>query len=523
MSNEVHANAKRKTLRLVLGDQLNRKHSWFDVVEPNTVYLIAELRQETDYVRHHAQKVCAFFAAMEEFAIHLKALGHEVIYLTLDDTEQFSNLPELIESLASQHQIKEFAYQRPDEYRLLTQLRTINLKDVQSREYDSEHFILPFESLEQEFKAQTSIKMEFFYRRMRKRFGVLVNGDQPEGGKWNFDASNRNKLSSSDIETVPQPLLFANDIRHISKRLSKHNIDTLGHVGDSLLWPITPRQADSLLQYFCDELLPFFGKFQDAMTENSESAWSLYHSRLSFALNTKLLSPMYVIDAAIAAWRSRPDLINMAQIEGFVRQILGWREYIRGVYWVNMPRYAQDNLLDAKKNLPSYFWHGRTNMNCLKQSIGQSLEYAYAHHIQRLMVTGNFCLLSGIHPEQVDAWYLGIYIDAIEWVELPNTRGMSQFADGGLVATKPYISSGSYINKMSDYCKTCHYDVKLKTESNACPFNSLYWHFIDTHLDMLSQNHRMNMIVNSWRKMPDDKRNSLLSKAADVLANIEEL
>lgn len=523
MSNEAHANTKRKTLRLILGDQLNRKHSWFDKVEPNTVYLIAELRQETDYVRHHVQKVCAFFAAMEAFAIHLKASGHEVVYLTLDDTAEFSTLPELIESLAAKHQFKEFAYQRPDEYRLLTQLRDLKLEGLESKEYDTEHFILPFDSLQQEFKAQTSIKMEFFYRRMRRRFKVLVDGDQPEGGKWNFDASNRNKLSASDIEKIPQPLLFTNDISRIANRLNEHKLETLGHADQNLLWPITPSQAESLLQYFCDELLPFFGQFQDAMTENSESAWSLYHSRISFALNTKLISPMVVIETAIAAWRARQDEIDIAQIEGFVRQILGWREYIRGMYWVNMPRYAQDNFLDAKRNLPSYFWHGRTNMNCLKQSIGQSLNYAYAHHIQRLMVTGNFCLLSGIHPEQVDAWYLGIYIDAIEWVELPNTRGMSQFADGGLVATKPYISSGSYINKMSDYCKTCHYDVKLRTESRACPFNSLYWHFIDQHIDTLSQNQRMNMIVNSWRKMPDDTRNALLSKASQILDNIEEL
>jgi deoxyribodipyrimidine photolyase-related protein len=520
---EIGDKSRYRRLRLILGDQLNEKHSWFKTVDPDTVYVIAELRQETDYVRHHVQKVCAFFAAMEDLAERLSSQGHRVIHLTLDDTAPYIDLPEIIETLSNKLQVAEFGYQRPDEFRLLEQLRSTHIENVQIVECDTEHFILPFETLDKEFKPKTHVKMEFFYRRMRKRFAVLMDGDQPIGGQWNYDASNRNKFNAKDLNQIPQPLCFSNDISPILKRIEKHQLDTIGMVGQKLLWPINSFQAESLLAFFCEYLLPFFGQYQDAMTENSASAWSLYHSRLSFALNAKIITPMRVIDRALEAWGNNPQGISIEQIEGFVRQILGWREYVRGMYWVNMPDYAEKNFFEAERSLPSFYWTGNTKMNCLKQSVGQSLEYAYAHHIQRLMVTGNFALLTGIDPKEVDEWYLGIYIDAIEWVELPNTRGMSQFADGGLVATKPYISSGSYINKMSDYCKTCHYKVKLKTEDNACPFNSLYWHFIDKHIDTLSQNQRMSMMVNSWRKMPEEKQHALLSKASELLNTIEEL
>ena len=259
------------------------------------------------------------------------------------------------------------------------------------------------------------------------------------------------------------------------------------------------------------------------MTEQGENRWSLYHSRISFALNSKMLHPMQVIEAALAQFHGNQSGIDHAQIEGFIRQILGWREYVRAVYWANMPGYAERNALAAEADLPDYFWTGKTKMACMKQAIDQSLEYAYAHHIQRLMVTGNFAMLAGIAPQQVDQWYLGIYIDAIEWVEMPNTRGMSQFADGGLIATKPYAASGSYINKMSDYCKGCHYSVKERTTDNACPFNSLYWHFMQRHGDSFSRNPRTAMAYRSWEKMAVDVRKALLQLADYCLANLNSL
>jgi len=259
------------------------------------------------------------------------------------------------------------------------------------------------------------------------------------------------------------------------------------------------------------------------MTHKSEHAWSLYHSRVSFALNSKILHPMQVIERAIVEYHSRPEEISLAQIEGFVRQIIGWREFVRGMYWVNMPEYSNLNELDAQKDLPEFFWTGETKMNCMSQSIKQSLEYAYAHHIQRLMVTGNFALLAGLNPDQVDDWYLGIYIDAIEWVEMPNTRGMSQFADGGLIASKPYTASGAYINRMSDYCSGCHYKVKEKVGETSCPFNSLYWHFMHRHRDKFGRNPRIGMVYRNLDKMEDSLREQVFERAEAILENLDSL
>ena len=382
---------------------------------------------------------------------------------------------------------------------------------------------MPFEEIDNYFTHAKTVRLEGFYRKMRQRHNILMDGGQPVGGKWNFDADNRNKLKKADLEDIPQPLLFENDLSDVLDRLKKHNINHFGDIGDTLLWPINRKQSLTLLDYFCVHGLPQFGKFQDAMTGKSKYAWSLYHSRLSFSLNAKIISPMQVIKRAIDEFESRPNDISLAQIEGFVRQIIGWREYVRGMYWVNMPDYANYNALKAKRDLPNYFWMGNTKMNCMQQSLGQSLNYAYAHHIQRLMVIGNFCLLAGIEPSQVDEWYLGVYIDAIEWVEMPNTRGMSQFADDGLIASKPYTASGAYINRMSDYCSDCAYSVKEKIGDNACPFNSLYWHFMDRHKEKFSSNPRIGMVYRNLEKMDQSLREETLSRAQWILENLERI
>ncbi|GAK82723.1 protein related to deoxyribodipyrimidine photolyase [Vibrio ponticus] len=510
-----------ETVRLVLGDQLNHQHSWFERVDPSVLYLIAELKQETDYVQHHGQKVAAFFAAMEEFASHLRQAGHHVEYLTLDQTCQYESLTQLIDSIIKQYQAEHFEYQRPDEFRLLKQLETHSY-EATSYCADSEHFLLPYQEIPQSFPQNKHILMEHFYRSMRRRYGILIKDGKPEGGKWNFDARNRKALKAADIADLPAPLMFANDITEIKARVERHGVMTVGELGDELLWPVTRNQSLNLLAFFCQRCLPLFGSFQDAMTDQHQSAWSLYHSRISFSLNCKLLSPLEVIDAALSAYQGN-DEIDIAQIEGFVRQILGWREYIRGVYWSNMPDYQSKNALQATRNLPSYFWHGQTKMNCIKQAVGQSLKYAYAHHIQRLMITGNFCLITEINPEQVDAWYLGIYIDAIEWVEMPNTRGMALFADGGIVGTKPYAASGAYVNRMSDYCKSCHYNVKHKLEEGACPLNSLYWRFMHKHRALIGNNPRIGMIYRSWDALDDEVQQQIVQKAEHYLENLDGL
>lgn len=511
------------TLRLILGDQLNAGHSWFSQKDSSCLYVIAELKQETQYTRHHIQKVSAFFAAMQSFATALQQAGYHVLHLTLDDTAQHQQLSALIKSLCQQFQITRFEYQRPDEFRLLKQMQQLTIADVVIEQADTEHFLLPFEQIAEDFEPDQHQQMERFYRKMRKRFAILMDGEKPEGGKWNFDADNRQKLKKADLTQIPQPLIFSNDISAILDRLKRHQIETIGQTTNQLLWPISRAQSQSLLEYFCQYGLPLFGRFQDAMTSQHPHQWSLYHSRLSFALNSKMLHPMQVIQTAITAYRTSQGKINLAQIEGFVRQILGWREFVRAIYWRNMPDYAARNALDAQRDLPEFFWTGQTKMNCLKQAIQQSLDYAYAHHIQRLMITGNFCLLTEVHPDQVDNWYLGIYIDAIEWVEMPNTRGMSQFADGGIVATKPYCASGNYVQKMSDYCSTCVYQVKQKTGELACPLNSLYWRFMVKHRAKLSQNHRVGMLFSSWDKRAPEERDAILQHAEQALANIQQL
>ena len=361
--------------------------------------------------------------------------------------------------------------------------------------------------------------MESFYRAMRKKHQVLMEGENPINGQWNFDADNRKKLPKNHRPTAP--LLFNNDVSTIATTIVQTNIKTIGNIdAKNFVWPINRAQSLELLDFFVRECLPLFGSYQDAMAPNE---WSLYHSRISFSMNIKMISPQEVIEKATQAWRERPNEITYNQLEGFVRQIIGWREYMRGIYWLKMPEYAQLNYLENQAPLPDWYWTGNTKMNCLKDSIKQTLDYGYAHHIQRLMVTGNFALLAGVHPEAVSAWYLGVYMDAIEWVEITNTIGMSQFADGGIVGTKPYVSSASYIDKMSHYCGSCFYKKAVKTGDKACPFNSMYWNFYDKNEDKLAKNPRIGMMYNVWRKMKADDKTALLEQADYYLKNLNDL
>jgi deoxyribodipyrimidine photolyase-related protein len=342
---------------------------------------------------------------------------------------------------------------------------------------------------------------------------------EPLGGRWNFDAENRNKLPKG--VSVPPPLEFSKDVSDIVSLLERQGVRSIGSVDPKhFTWPTTRAESLELLDYFCAHLLPSFGAYQDAMHTDHRF---LFHSRLSFSMNVKLISPREVIEAAIATFKKSQDTISLSQIEGFVRQIAGWREFMRGIYWTQMPNYKALNFLNATRPLPHYFWDGNTKMNCVKHSVKQSLEESYAHHIQRLMVTGNFSILAGINPDEVDAWYLGIYADALEWVQLPNTRGMSQFADGGIVGTKPYNSSAQYINKMSNYCSGCFYNYKEKFGERGCPFNTLYWDFLLRNRDKLEKNPRIGMGYQLLAKMSDKDKREITDKAAGILQSIEEL
>lgn len=344
-----------------------------------------------------------------------------------------------------------------------------------------------------------------------------MNGATPEGNQWNFDHDNRKKYKGEI--PVPTEKNFHKKVTEIRLEIKQAGIQTFGNIKENdFSWPTSRAESLVVLDYFCTHLLPHFGDYEDAMHTDEKF---LFHSRLSFAMNTKMLSPQEVIETVIANYHNNEAQISISQVEGFVRQILGWREYIRGIYWKEMPHYAQLNALENHNNLPDFFWTGKTKMNCMQHAITQSLDEAYAHHIQRLMVIGNFTLLTQIHPDQVDAWYLGVYIDAIEWVEMPNTRGMSQYADGGIIATKPYVSSGSYINKMSNNCAKCHYNVKEKLGEKACPFNSLYWNFLDEKKDYFKGNQRMSMMLNLLQKIKPEDLFQIKTKAQEIIANLD--
>ncbi|WP_235296055.1 cryptochrome/photolyase family protein [Portibacter marinus] len=504
---------KFKGLRLILGDQLYPFHSWFDDGK-DYVYVLMEIKPESEYVKHHIQKIVGIFAAMRNFAEDLKDKDFEVAYFKINDDGNEQSFEKNIQLLYEKYEVEEFEYQEPDEWRLDEVLADISGGTMVS----SEHFFTDRDEVETFFKDNDSYLMERFYRHMRKKHDILMEDGEHIGDKWNYDKSNRNKLPKD--HDVTDPKTYSHDVSDIYQEVQDAGLESIGNIEpEKFIWPLTRRESLAYLNFFVKNMLEHFGDYQDAL---SNEYWSVYHSRISFSMNTKMLNPREVIEKVEEAFYER-DEIDIATTEGFIRQILGWREYMRGLYWAKMPDYKTLNHFNNKRKLPDFYWTGDTKMNCLSKAIGQSLDHAYAHHIQRLMITGNFALLAGINPDEVDEWYLGIYIDAFEWVELMNTRGMSQFADGGIVATKPYVSSASYINKMGDYCSNCEYSHTKKTGESACPFNSLYWNFIDQHYEKFKNNARMGMMLATWDKMDGDKKESLLSQATKYLDNIDTL
>lgn len=506
------------TLRLILGDQLNSQHSWFTSTDPDVSYLMMEMRQETDYVNHHVQKVVGFFLAMRHFAKELQQQGHRVIYLRLDDPDNQQSLASQLPLLIENEGITRFEYQLPDEFRLDQLLQsTCASLGIPCQAVDTEHFLTSREFLNDFFKGKKTFLMETFYREMRKKYQVLMDGKEPITGQWNYDQDNRQSLKDKSL--LKKAYTHPKQVHELCAMLEKSGVKTIGNIdAEQFPWPTSRQESLEVLAYFCEELLEHFGAYQDALT-----TWDpfLFHSRLSFSLNSKMLCPLEVIQTVEAYWRDHQEDIGLAQVEGFIRQIIGWREYMRGIYWAKMPEFAELNFFGHERKLPHWFWTGKTKMNCLHQSIAQSLDLAYAHHIQRLMVTGNFTLLAGIHPDEVDQWYLGIYIDAMEWVEITNTRGMSQFADGGIVGTKPYVSSANYIKKQGNYCSSCAYQADKKTGEGSCPFNSLYWHFHARHRELLEKNPRIGMVYRTWDKMGNQQE--LIDQAEYYLERLEEL
>ena len=506
-------------LRLVLGDQLDPCHPWFAEPRADVVVLMMEVRQETDYVLHHAQKILAIFAAMRAFAAQLAEAGHVVDYVAIDRADNRQSLPQNLLAALARHRATALAYQAPDEWRLDAQLAQFARQcDVPVEMCDSRHFLTTRDEAGRLFAGQRQWLMERFYRHMRSRHRVLLTADgRPEGGRWNFDADNRKRWPGTPVEPDdPRPV---HDHSALWRTIEASGIRSFGNPqADCLRWPLNRNEALRQLRAFVTRALPHFGDFQDAM---SAHAARLFHSQLSFALNTKMLSPREVVSAAEDAWLS--GAVPLSAAEGFVRQILGWREYVRGVYWAHMPEYTARNALGHTRPLPGWFWTGQVGMRCLSIALNASLDQAHAHHIQRLMIIGNFALLAGLDPQAVHRWYLGVYVDAFEWVEAPNTLGMSQFADGGLLATKPYVSSAAYIARMSDYCRGCPYDRKARIGERACPFNALYWDFHQRHADRLGRNPRLATTMRQLQRMSPADRNAIAGQARQVLERIEDL
>lgn len=504
------------TLRLVLGDQLNPGHSWFQTADPQVIYVLMEVRQETDYVLHHAQKIIAIFAAMRDFARHLRTGGHRVRYVALDDQSNRQSITENLAALAHHYEVRRLEWLSPDEWRLDTLLRTWAARQqFATAEVDTGHFLTGRNELKSLFAGRKQWLMEHFYRHMRRRFELLLDAQgKPEGGQWNFDHDNRKAWPGTPSE--PEDARPVHDHGELWAMLQRCGVKSFGDPQAARMrWPLNRAEALACLDAFINTTLPHFGDFEDAMSSKSQR---LFHSLLSFALNLKMLHPIEVVRRAEAAYRD--GNAPLAAVEGFIRQIVGWREYVRGIYWAHMPGYDERNALGHHLPLPHWFWSGDTRMRCMRHAIGQSLQTAHAHHIQRLMVIGNFALLAGLDPQALHRWYLGVYIDAFEWVELPNTLGMSQRADGGLIATKPYVSSGAYINRMSDYCKGCAYDHKQKLGEQACPFNALYWDFFARHEPVLGSNPRLGLVYRQLQKLQGSQLDALRAQAEETRAGL---
>lgn len=482
-------------LVVVLGDQLDPDSSVLADFDPaQDAIWMAEVPAEATQVWSHKARIAMFLAAMRHFRDAQRALGRTVLYRELDAHPE-ATLAEALAADVGALRPRRVLAVRPGEWRLSEQLPVV-VREAGSEwaERIDTHFIATPEDFAAWAKGRKELRLEFFYRHLRRREDVLMEGDQPVGGRWNFDAENRAGFDARGPGLVPAPQAFPPDgttrvvLDLVSERFAAHP----GSL-KSFDWPVTPAQAEAALADFIEHRLPLFGRYQDAMWTGEPYLW---HARLSAAMNLKLLHPRRVIEAAVEAWRRGHAPIEA--VEGFVRQVLGWREYVRGVYWLRMPGFATDNALGAEAALPGFYWTGDTDMACLEAAIGQTLEHGYAHHIQRLMVTGLFALLLGVRPEEVHRWYLAVYVDAVEWVELPNTLGMSQYADGGFMVSKPYAASGRYIDRMSNYCAGCRFRPDEATGPRACPFTTLYWDFLDRHRERFAKHPRTAL---QWKNL----------------------
>ena len=514
------------SLVIVLGDQLDRSGAAFDGFDRSGDRVwMAEVAEESTHVWAHKARIAVFLSAMRHFRDRLVAEGVEVDYTELAATPSAGEPATLAAALAaSLDRLRKSGWSperivvvEPGEWRVQEMLRAAATAAGLPLEIRTDrHFFSSREEFAAHARGRKQLRLEYFYRPLREKFGVLMDDDEPAGGQWNFDAENRGTFGKGGPGALPAPVRFPPDpvTRGVIELV---NVRFAGHPGSlaEFDWPVTPAEARAALDDFLAHRLPLFGRYQDAIWTGEP--W-LYHSRLAQALNMKLLDPRDVIAGAERAWRD--GRAPLEAVEGFIRQVIGWREYVRGVYWHFMPEYVDRNALGADRPLPNLYWTGDTEMNCLRDAVGQTLKHGYAHHIQRLMVTGLFALLFGVDPRRVHEWYLAVYVDAVEWVELPNTLGMSQFADGGVMASKPYCASGAYLDRMSNACKGCRFDPKKATGPDACPFTTLYWDFLARHEKLLARNQRMTMQLKNLGRKPAADLRAIRRQADDFRGHV---
>jgi deoxyribodipyrimidine photolyase-related protein len=505
------------TLRFILGDQLSPAMSSLRGLDPaRDVVLMAEVADECGYVPHHPKKIAFILAAMRHFAAELGRAGIRVDYRRLDDPGNSGSFRGELVAAVARHRPAAIVVTEPGEWRVAADMgQWPDATGVPVEVRPDDRFVVSRQWFADWAGGRRQLRMETFYRQVRRRTGLLMAADgDPEGGRWNFDADNRKRLPAGERPPAPfaiAPDAITRDVLALVAARFPHHFGRLEPFG----FAVTRADAERAADRFISEALPRFGDYQDAMAEGEDT---LYHAVLALYLNVGLLQPLDLCRRAEAAWRQGRVPLNAA--EGFIRQIIGWREYVRGVYWLKMPAYAETNFFAADRPLPGFYWTGATEMNCLRQVIGQTERLAYAHHIQRLMVTGNFALLAGIAPKEVCAWYLAVYADAYEWVELPNTHGMALHADGGFLASKPYAASGKYIDRMSDYCRGCRFRVSETTGPDACPFNTLYWAFLDRHHARLAGNPRMALVLKALDRLAPARRRTIRAEADAFLAGL---
>jgi deoxyribodipyrimidine photolyase-related protein len=505
-----------RNLILILGDQLTPTLSSLAAASPeHDRVLMAELHDEATYVRHHKKKIAFIFSAMRHFAEELRAAGWTVDYVYLDAPDNQGNVSAQVAQAVSKHRPERVIVTEAAEWRVLQMQASWQTQlAVPVDILPDDRFLCTPSAFKEWAAGRKQLRMEYFYRDMRRKTGLLMDDGKPAGGKWNFDSENR-KAAAGNL-FMPRPMACRPDaITQDVLTLTESRFGT--HFGDlAPFWfAVTRSDAEAAFDSFVEQALPYFGDYQDAMVEGEPF---LYHSVIAQYMNCGLLDPLRVCRQVEAAYRAGRAPLNAA--EGFIRQIIGWREYVRGIYWLKMPGYDRSNFFGHTRSLPDFYWTAGTDMACARAAVTQTRDEAYAHHIQRLMITGNFAMLAGIDPHALHEWYLSVYADAYEWVELPNTVGMSQFADGGLLASKPYAASGAYINRMSNYCKSCRYDVTMRTGSDACPFNALYWDFIARHRDKISNNPRMAQAVRTYDRFHADEQQRIRDSAADFLASL---